>query len=977
VCAEIPSQDNPRLRALVLKHMMHGPCGTHNPKCPCMVENKCSKAFPKAFLSATTDDEESYPEYRRLSPTNGGETAILFEGTARQRTVDNSWVVPYNPGLLLEFENHLNIEIVTSTGCMKYLYKYINKGSDRISFSIQAEGAGPSDLNANSSESNANTEPQIIDEIRNYQDARYISPPEGCWRIFGFPLQDHQPPIQRLQVHLEGQQYVTFDATDNRSAQAALDRHRETGLTAWFKLNQHEAERPLTAKQLEMGPPSTKLRYVDIPKFYTWCAQSKCWKRRKSFQEWPTIGRIYAVHPRENERYFLRRLLYHVRGAKSFAEMKQWDGDKFDNELEPCETFKAVCIRIGLLHDDQEWEICLTEAAIHKRSPQLRRLFCSILVHCSVQNPISLWTFFKSELCADVLGQARHEAQDKHLALSEEMEHEVLHKLNAILKAMNASESLSTLGLPEPPPNEDSPSRYMHKVLEAKNYDQTKLRGNASKAYSTLTPEEKVLFDNVIGAFNDFRKSAVFADRQVTGQSAFFVQAAAGTGKTHVMNALIDAVRGEGEIVVPVASSGLAAGLLNDARTAHSAFKIPLKINENSTCYVSMRNDATLELLKRTSLIIWDEAPMQQRYVLEAVDRTLREIRQCDKVFGGIPFLCGGDFQQTLPVIPRASRAQILNKCISNSVLWKDISKFHLTRNMRVYLRSGTAELLKEAKKFTDMLDHIGHGTVPVHLQRGSDVIQLEQDFISSSDTLSDFIEEIYPDLSIRYNEPDYLTKGAILSPKNVIVDTLNETIQQKFPGCLHPPYLSADTLGDEDDPLRFPGELLNSLTPSGLPPHKLSLKIGVPILLMRNIDATVGAFNGTRLIVTQLHSRVIEASIMTGKHAGKQVFIPRMPMEPSNDKMGFSMCRLQFPLRLAFVMTINKSQGQEFRRNGIYLPKPVFTHGQLYVALSRAGAAKDVSLFIENTESREHCSVQTTAHSRRTLFIVKSFTES
>jgi len=124
----------------------------------------------------------------------------------------------------------------------------------------------------------------------------------------------------------------------------------------------------------------------------------------------------------------------------------------------------------------------------------------------------------------------------------------------------------------------------------------------------------------------------------------------------------------------------------------------------------------------------------------------------------------------------------------------------------------------------------------------------------------------------------------------------------------------------------------------------------------MRNIDASVGACNGTRLIVTEMHSHVIEAEIMTGKHIGTTVFIQRMPMEPSNDKMGFSMWRLQFPVRLAFVMTINKSQGQGFQKVGIYLPKSVFTHGQLYVALSRSGASKDKSLFIENTASREHC---------------------
>jgi len=617
---------------------------------------------------------------------------------------------------------------------------------------------------------------------------------------------------------------VTFDAKDNRSAQAALDRHRETKLTAWFKLNIFEQDHPITTKQQQMGPPACDLRYMDIPKFYTWQAKSKCWKRRKLFQEWPVIGRIYVVHPQEGERYFLRRLLHHVRGAKSFDAIKQWDGQSSENELEVCPTYKAVCVRIGLLQDDSEWQICLTEAAVHKKPAQLRRLFSSIMIYCGVQNPISLWKFFKNELCTDFLARCRHEAQNQQLSLNEEMENEVLRKINVILIAMNDSSNLETIGLPVPPQEIEASSLFMNKVADAKNYDKKQLRASAAESYSKLMPEQKIVYDKVMQAVTEFCTSSAFADRKVHGQSAFFVQAAAGTGKTFLMNTLIDAVRAKGEIVLPVASSGLAALLLNDGRTAHSCFKIPIKIKPNSRCYIRMRNDATLELIKRTSLIIWDEAPMQQRYVMEAVDRTLHEVRQCDQIFGGIPFLSGGDFQQTLLVIPRASRAQILDKCISNSKLWKQITKLLLKKNMRVYLRSATSAERKEAERFTEILDHIGHGTVPVHKQRGADVIQLDKEFITNSDNIVDFIEEIYPLIQNRFREKNYLQRRAILSPKNVVVDILNDLIREKLPGLTHP-YLSADSLGDEDDPLRFAPELLNSLTPSGLPPHKLCLK--------------------------------------------------------------------------------------------------------------------------------------------------------
>jgi len=197
VSAEIPSQDNPRLRALVLRHMIHGPCGVHNTKSPCMVDGTCSKGFPKPFRRSTIDEQDAYPQYRRLAPGQGGETAMLFEATERQFIVDNSWVVPFNPALLLLLESHLNIEIVTSTGCMKYLCKYINKGEDRTSMSVQRENISESDTKLNPNATVANVEPEVVDEITRYQDARYISPPEGCWKILGFPMQDHEPPVDR------------------------------------------------------------------------------------------------------------------------------------------------------------------------------------------------------------------------------------------------------------------------------------------------------------------------------------------------------------------------------------------------------------------------------------------------------------------------------------------------------------------------------------------------------------------------------------------------------------------------------------------------------------------------------------------------------------------------------------------------------------------------------------------------------------
>jgi len=142
--------------------------------------------------------------------------------------------------------------------------------------------------------------------------------------------------------------------------------------------------------------------------------------------------------------------------------------------------------------------------------------------------------------------------------------------------------------------------------------------------------------------------------------------------------------------------------------------------------------------------------------------------------------------------------------------------------------------------------------------------------------------------------------------------------------------FFSADSAEDMEVANTYPSEFLNTLEVSGMPSHKLLLKIGAPVILLRNLDPLAWLCNGTRLIVRQFTMRVVEVEIITEKGVGNVAFIPRIKFISDNSGLPFTFAKKQFPLRLAYAMTINKSQGQTLSHVGLHIADDVFSHGQL-----------------------------------------------
>ncbi|KAK9049762.1 hypothetical protein SSX86_031269, partial [Deinandra increscens subsp. villosa] len=907
ISAEIPDKnEDPELYSLVREFMIHGPCGHHNMKSPCMSNKNCTKNFPKKFRDRTSTDQDGFPLYRRR---RDGPT-IMKSGSE----IDTRYVVPYNKFLLKKYQSHINVEWCNQGNAIKYLFKYINKGPDRTQLKFDNTEKGSEQL-------------KVRDEIKDYYNCRYISACEATWRIFSNKVHYRYPTVLRLPFHLPGQQQVVFGEEDDIDDVIEKASVCSSMFLDWMRSN-------------DMYPEARSLTYVQFPSKFVWKAKDRCWKPRK---RGICVGRIHSVSPALGEAYFLRILLNKVKGPKSFEAIRTVNGHLHD-------TFKDACYALGLLDDDREYIEAIVEASHHGSGHYLRNLFATLLWSNTLSRPEHVWENSWKTLSDGIVYQRKHNPNTQCSSIDpDQLKNLTLLEIQKILLCNNSS--LSNFQS-MPFPNDVSILLCDNMLIDEElSYEKDGMKKEFEDLFVKLTDEQRLIFEEIDSAVNS-KKGGVF-----------FVYGYGGTGKTFLWNTLSASVRSKGDIVLNVASSGIASLLLPGGRTAHSRFRIPINITEDSICGLKQKSDAA-ELLKRTSLIIWDEAPMTNKHCFEALDRTLNDILLTHKAsnkkcfFGGKVVVFGGDFRQILPVVQGGNDEDIVNASLSSSYIWHECKVLKLTKNMRL-TQGNQLSNVESIKTFAEWLLQLGEGLLGGE-NDGHANIKIPHDLLihDSVNPLQDLIQFVYPSILENFKDPAYWKERAILAPTNEIVYEINERLLNVIPGD-EKEYLSSDTLCPTEDIQEtvdqgvYSPDFLNGLHFGGLPNHRLVLKKGVPVMLLRNLDQKNGLCNGTRLQILSLGKRVIEAEVISGNNLGFRTFLPRISMSPSDKKIPFKFQRRQFPIALCFGMTVNKSQGQSLSRVGLYLKTPCFSHGQLYVALSRVKSRQGLKLLILDDDGK------------------------
>ncbi|KAF4529574.1 hypothetical protein B566_EDAN017726 [Ephemera danica] len=733
-----------------------------------------------------------------------------------------------------------------------------------------------------------------------YIHGRYIGSCEAAWSLKGYPDYGMKPGLYSMVIHLEGEHGVSHDQGCEEEA-VNKDDFDKTTFTSWMALNQDPV----------LGPAARPLLYEQLAREYV--LDRRQWKKRRDLNK-VVIPCIRTIGKKCLELTSLELLTHVVRGATSFEDLRSevLDGQRVTHRS----YYAAACLR-GLFDQHHRSEdafrhyagdpaLAVVDPAT--KCPNLRFLFAVGLAHVGFRSPEVILRQYRDHFSADgrdanleisrTLRELRTDLREHHCATAQEQQ-DIDDRLRAELL-------------------QDVPEHVRQRASDA--YDAKR---------NTLNQEQAYAFSRVMRA--GLLKYLVEGDRATP--KVFFVDGPAGSGKTYLYRHMINAAVSMGQKVLCCATSGIAATLLPGGVTLHRAFGLPLNIHESSSSFLNVQEDGAAYLAKH-SLIICDEMGAASKQLVAVIDRLLRDLHQNQVPMGGVTFVMGGDFRQCAPVEKRKHVGVSLNNLLhKDTELWPRVEKIRLRANMRA--AQGTLS-------FRKFLVEVGDGTYEGHGTKEFE-IEVPEEAICEGD----LIDAVFGSPI----DMDNCTSKSILCVLNERVEEVNSKVmgrlQQQLGAERIREYAGRTYVNKRDIHCQHPQKDFDDITGANVAPMRLKLCVGAPVMLLKNLDTAAGLCNGTRLTVHSMHDGYVVCKFINGPREGELVPIPVIDEPIKDTPYPFDVHRVQLPLKLAFAITINKSQGQTLAKVGLLLQDAAFAHGQFYVACSRVACWENLLIHV------------------------------
>jgi hypothetical protein len=616
-------------------------------------------------------------------------------------------------------------------------------------------------------------------------------------------------------------------------------------------------------------------------------------------------------------------------------------------------TFQAACVARSLLQDAAIWSNTLTEACAMQTSGRvLRSLFLRIVSHCEVADVAALWATFAVQLSEDLQRRILHVHPG---AAPDDIQHDAINLcLRLLLEELPSCNAPPTIAAALPAPQ---PCRLIRTLAagpdelsvvqmlleygaptEAQTPEQ--LRAFLTEAVPRLNADQLHIY-NVVRALLEWNQGRII-----------IIDAPGGSGKTFLAKVILALVRSTpGVTAIASASTGIASLLLPEALTTHKAYAVPLNPDANTFCAFSRADSLLRPGILGAKLHLGDEYSMINRHVYESVDRSFHDcVPDVTALMAGRLFLLCGDPRQCPPVVEDGgNREDIVPLSLQSSYL-ADAQRYpnmiqhcHLTINERV---RQAPDPHGDAASWASFLLALGEGRWE----------PFERDFVrlppcimfpDGAPALS-LCRFVFGSVALQLQQHGLTTAyarwvadGALLAPTNEVARELSAVVSSRLLGGAAVTLKSIDGVQDpnSDPDFLYGDDVLNLHQPNGFPPHKLELRTGDVVTIVRNLDGVLK--NGVRAVVMDVFPNMLRIMVASGKEEtiGSVHLLPRIKLIDDRLDSGLpvAMFRIQFPVALAWAMTINKAQGQTMKRVGLYLQTQCFSHGQLYVALSRS----------------------------------------